>query len=75
MALAINFAVQGLPAREAFVVHQYGLAATILGAALRLMKISHIDTQRSSTSSLGARKPPTKCRRVPVYRTWRVSRR
>jgi urease accessory protein len=46
VALAANFAVQGLPAREAFVVHQYGLAATILGAALRLMRISHVETQK-----------------------------
>jgi urease accessory protein len=42
----MNFAMQGLSAREAFVVHQYGLAATILSAALRLMKISHVDTQK-----------------------------
>ncbi len=42
----MNFAVQGLPARDAFVVHQYGVAAMILSAALRLMKISHVDTQR-----------------------------
>src|SRR5262245_50165760 len=46
LALAINFAVQDLPARQAFVVHQYGIAATILGAALRLMKISHVETQK-----------------------------
>jgi urease accessory protein len=46
VALAVNFAVQGLPAREAFVVHQYGLAATILNAALRLMRISHVETQK-----------------------------
>jgi urease accessory protein len=46
VALGINFAVQGLPARDAFVVHQYGVAAMILSAALRLMKISHVDTQR-----------------------------
>ena len=46
VALAINFAVQGLSAREAFVVHQYGVTSTILGAALRLMKISHIETQK-----------------------------
>jgi urease accessory protein len=44
-SLAINFAAQGLSAREAFVVHQYGVATMILGAALRLMRISHIDTQ------------------------------
>ncbi|MBR0740620.1 urease accessory protein UreF [Bradyrhizobium liaoningense] len=46
IALAVNFAAQGLPARQAFVVHQYGVAATILGAALRLMKVSHIETQK-----------------------------
>jgi urease accessory protein len=46
VALAINFAVQNLPARQAFVVHQYGVATTILGAALRLMKVSHIETQK-----------------------------
>jgi urease accessory protein len=46
VALAVNFAVQGLPARDAFIVHQYGVAAMILSAALRLMKISHVDTQR-----------------------------
>jgi urease accessory protein len=46
VALAINFAVQDLPAREAFVVHQYGVASTILGAALRLMKVSHVETQK-----------------------------
>jgi len=46
VALGANFAVQGLPARDAFVVHQYGVACMILSAALRLMKISHVDTQR-----------------------------
>ncbi|MGB7854930.1 MAG: urease accessory UreF family protein, partial [Pseudolabrys sp.] len=45
VSLAINFAVQNLSAREAFVVHQYGVAAMILGASLRLMRISHVDTQ------------------------------
>ncbi|TWB63103.1 urease accessory protein UreF [Bradyrhizobium sacchari] len=46
VALAIHFAVQDLPAYQAFVVHQYGVATTILGAALRLMKVSHIETQK-----------------------------
>ncbi len=46
VSLGVNFAAQGLPARDAFVVHQYGVAAMILSAALRLMKISHVDTQR-----------------------------
>src|SRR6188472_1418217 len=34
ISLAVNFAVQNLSAREAFVVHQYGVAAMILGASL-----------------------------------------
>jgi urease accessory protein len=46
VALAIHFAALGLSARDVFVVHQYGVVATILGAALRLMRISHVDTQR-----------------------------
>jgi urease accessory protein len=45
IALAINFAAQGLSARDAFVVHQYGVATAILGASLRLMRVSHVDTQ------------------------------
>jgi urease accessory protein len=46
VALGINFAVQGLSAPDAFAVHQYGVAAMILGAALRLMRIDHIETQQ-----------------------------
>jgi urease accessory protein len=46
VSLAVNFAAQGLAARDAFVVHQYGVASMILSAALRLMKVSHVDTQR-----------------------------
>jgi urease accessory protein len=46
VALATNFAAQGAPALGAFIVHQYGVAAAILSAALRLMKISHVETQK-----------------------------
>jgi len=46
ISLAINFAGQNLSVREAFVVHQYGVAAMILSASLRLMRISHMETQR-----------------------------
>jgi len=46
VALAVNFAAQGLSSRDAFVVHQYGVTATILSAALRLMRVSHVDTQQ-----------------------------
>lgn len=46
VSLAVNFAAQELPESDAFVVHQVGVASMILSAALRLMKISHVDTQR-----------------------------
>ncbi|WP_201220914.1 urease accessory protein UreF [Halochromatium roseum] len=46
VALGINFAVQGLSARDAFAVHHYGVAAMILSAALRLMRIDHVETQQ-----------------------------
>src|SRR5262245_3786307 len=46
VALGVNFAGQGLPSLGAFAVHQYGVAATTLSAALRLMKISHVETQK-----------------------------
>jgi urease accessory protein len=46
VSLAINFASQGLSAQNAFAVHQYGVATTILSAALRLMRIGHVETQR-----------------------------
>jgi urease accessory protein len=45
VALAIHFAALRLSARDGFVVHHYGVATAILGAALRLMRISHVDTQ------------------------------
>ncbi|MCA3555731.1 MAG: urease accessory protein UreF [Aestuariivirga sp.] len=43
---AIAFAQLGADEAEAFVVHQYGVASMILSAALRLMRIDHLDTQR-----------------------------
>lgn len=45
IAHAITFASQGLPARDAFAVHQYGVAAMILSAALRIMRVDHYQTQ------------------------------
>ncbi|MFO1312318.1 MAG: urease accessory protein UreF [Burkholderiales bacterium] len=45
VALAVDFAALGLAEHDAFVVHQFGVASTILGASLRLMKVSHVDTQ------------------------------
>jgi urease accessory protein len=46
VALAAGFAAQDLPERAAFAVHQHGVAAMILSAALRLLRIGHVDTQR-----------------------------
>ncbi|WP_369415042.1 urease accessory protein UreF [Acuticoccus kalidii] len=43
---AIALAELGAPESEAFVVHQYGVASMILSAAVRLMRIDHLDTQR-----------------------------
>jgi urease accessory protein len=45
MSLAVAFAAQGLAGRDAFLVHHYGIASAILGAAIRLMRIGHVETQ------------------------------
>ena len=76
VALAVNFAVQGLQARDAFVVHQYGVAAMILSAALRLMKIGHVETQRMlyrAQRGCGRRLRAWQLARVSP--TWPASRR
>lgn len=36
----------GASEQEAFVLHQYGAAAMTLGAAVRLMRVDHVETQR-----------------------------
>lgn len=36
----------GLSEQEAFGLHQYGVAAAVLGAALRLMRVDHVATQK-----------------------------
>ncbi|WP_342593610.1 urease accessory protein UreF [Ancylobacter gelatini] len=43
---ALALAHMGVDEVEAFVMHQYGIASMILSAALRLMRIDHVDTQR-----------------------------
>jgi len=43
---ALGLAQLGASEREAFVLHQYGAASMVLSAAIRLMKIDHLDTQR-----------------------------
>jgi urease accessory protein len=43
---ALALAHMGVDEIEAFVMHQYAIASMILSAALRLMRIDHLDTQR-----------------------------
>ncbi|MDT6941040.1 urease accessory protein UreF [Brucella pseudogrignonensis] len=43
---ALALAHMGADEQQAFVVHQYGVASMILSAAVRLMRIDHLDTQR-----------------------------
>lgn len=43
--LGVLFAELGSPEEDAFAVHQYGVAMTMLSAALRLMKIDHRQVQ------------------------------
>lgn len=45
VCLAVVFAALQLPPESALMVHQYGVAMAILGAALRLMKVDHLETQ------------------------------
>lgn len=42
---AMVMAVQGITERDVVVMHQYGIAMTILSAAMRLMRITHYETQ------------------------------
>ncbi len=42
---AIVMAIQGIKERDVVVMHQYGIAMTILSAAIRLMRITHYETQ------------------------------
>lgn len=46
VSLAVIAVETGLSLQDCVVVHQYGVAMAILGAALRLMKVDHFDTQR-----------------------------
>lgn len=42
---AIVMAIQEIKERDVVVMHQYGIAMTILSAAIRLMRITHYETQ------------------------------
>ena len=45
-AQGLLFAACGIPERALFCAHRYGTANTVLGAALRCVRVSHYDTQR-----------------------------
>ena len=46
VAQGIAFALDGLGERELYVSHQYGVINMVLSAALRLVRVSHYDTQK-----------------------------
>ncbi|MFG1889275.1 urease accessory protein UreF [Micromonospora sp. NPDC049051] len=45
VALGVVFAELGVGEEDAFAAHQYGTASTVLGAAVRLMRLDHLDAQ------------------------------
>lgn len=45
VALGVLFATLGLSEEDAFAAHQYGAAVMVLSAAIRLMRVDHLDTQ------------------------------
>lgn len=45
VAQALAFATEGLSEEELFAAHQYGVINMVLGAALRVMRVSHFETQ------------------------------
>ncbi|MDM0015553.1 urease accessory UreF family protein [Variovorax sp. J22P168] len=46
VAHGLMFAAHALPEEDAFAVHQYGVTQMMLGAALRLMRVDHLQTQK-----------------------------
>ncbi|OCQ50996.1 Urease accessory protein UreF [Photorhabdus australis subsp. thailandensis] len=46
ITLAVVMSALGATSREVIVMHQYGVAMTILSAAIRLMRVTHIEIQR-----------------------------
>jgi urease accessory protein len=45
VGMGVVFAALGADEIDAFAAHQYGVASMILGAALRIMRVDHMDTQ------------------------------
>lgn len=54
VSLAIALSSLGVHRRDAFGVQQYGVATTILGAALRLIRMSFLDTQKILLDATGS---------------------
>lgn len=46
VAQGIAFAIEGLDERDLYAAHQYGVINMVLSAALRLVRVSHYDTQK-----------------------------
>lgn len=46
VAQALAFSLEGMDERDLFVAHQYGVINMVLSAALRLIRVSHYDTQK-----------------------------
>ena len=44
--IAVALAEFGCNESDTFLVHQYGIASTVLNAALKLVRVDHLDTQR-----------------------------
>ena len=45
VGIGVALAGLGLPETDAFAMHQYGVAMTMVGAATRLMRLHHLDAQ------------------------------
>ena len=74
-SLAATVAAMGIGPADAFAVQQYGVATAILGAALRLMRISFVETQAHPLARDGRGAGRLRAR-SPTRRstTWRASR-
>ena len=53
VAQGLAFALDGLDERALFVSHQYGVINMVLSAALRLVRVSHYDTQKILSALAG----------------------
>ncbi len=75
VSLGLAFAALDVDGRDAFGAQQYGVATTILGAALRLMRVSFMDTQKFCWRRHPPLPPLTRRLRTPASRIWQASPR